>query len=88
VPRTTDGHPDLQGNWTNVTLTPIQRRSGEGFILTPEEVTRIAQGQADNVFATTPSERPQPRAAAGGWDRPGLYRWTEDMLQLGLHRPG
>ena len=24
VPRTPDGHPDLQGNWTNETLTPFQ----------------------------------------------------------------
>ncbi len=25
IPRTPDGHPDLQGNWTNATLTPIER---------------------------------------------------------------
>src|SRR4030095_14914869 len=25
APRTGDGHPDLQGFWTNVTLTPLQR---------------------------------------------------------------
>ena len=25
VPRTPDGHPDLQGIWTNATLTPLQR---------------------------------------------------------------
>jgi hypothetical protein len=25
VPRASDGHPDLQGIWTNVTLTPMQR---------------------------------------------------------------
>jgi hypothetical protein len=25
APRTPDGHPDLQGNWTNATLTPMQR---------------------------------------------------------------
>ena len=24
-PRTPDGHPDLQGLWTNVTLTPLER---------------------------------------------------------------
>jgi hypothetical protein len=25
IPRTPDGHPDLQGVWTNVTLTPMER---------------------------------------------------------------
>ena len=25
VPRTLDGHPDLQGNWSSATLTPLQR---------------------------------------------------------------
>jgi hypothetical protein len=25
VPRTKDGHPDLQGIWTNVTVTPLER---------------------------------------------------------------
>ena len=28
VPRTVFGHPDLQGNWTNATLTPFERPSG------------------------------------------------------------
>jgi hypothetical protein len=25
IPRTPDGHPDLQGIWTNATLTPLER---------------------------------------------------------------
>ena len=25
VPRTPDGHPDLQGVWTNATITPMER---------------------------------------------------------------
>ena len=46
VPRTPDGHLDLQGNWSNETLTPFERPRDQGRILTPEEVTRIEQGQA------------------------------------------
>ena len=41
VPRTPDGHPDLQGNWTNVTLTPFQREEGKGPFYTWEEVQEI-----------------------------------------------
>ena len=41
VPRTPDGHPDLQGNWSNSTLTPFERREGQGPIYTWEEVAEI-----------------------------------------------
>src|SRR6185437_5112279 len=38
-PRTADGHPDLQGTWTNTTMTPLSRprdlNNKEFF--TPEE---------------------------------------------------
>ena len=51
VPRTPDGRPDLQGNWTNGTLTPLQRPRGQGRILTPEEVTGIEHGQAGGTDA-------------------------------------
>jgi hypothetical protein len=47
VPRTPDGHPDLQGNWTNVTLTPFQREEGRGPFYTPAEVREIEQPEDD-----------------------------------------
>jgi hypothetical protein len=28
IPRTPDGHPDLQGVWTNATITPLERPAG------------------------------------------------------------
>jgi hypothetical protein len=49
VPRTPDGHPDLQGNWTNMTLTPFERTEGRGPVFTSEEVDVIERpaGQTD-----------------------------------------
>ena len=41
VPRTPDGHPDLQGNWSNSTLTPFEREEGKGPVFTSEEVDAI-----------------------------------------------
>ena len=43
VPRTIDGAPDLQGMWTNNTITPLQRDEhwGEKLILTPEEALNL-----------------------------------------------
>ncbi len=44
VPRTVHGHPDLQGNWTNSTLTPFERRDGDGPVYSWDEVARIEAG--------------------------------------------
>ncbi len=43
VPRTPAGHPDFQGNFSNSTLTPFQRREGVGPVYTFEEVQAIEQ---------------------------------------------
>ncbi|HTM29859.1 MAG TPA: hypothetical protein VL263_01065 [Vicinamibacterales bacterium] len=38
VPRTADGKPDLQGNWTNATITPFERLGqGRPLVLTEEQ---------------------------------------------------
>lgn len=49
VPRTPDGKPDLQGNWTNATMTPIVRPNGVGLVLTPEQVTALEEGRQDFI---------------------------------------
>lgn len=37
IPRTPDGHPDLQGNWSNATITPFERlRPNQPLVLTEE----------------------------------------------------
>ena len=53
VPRTPDGHPDLQGNWTNVTLTPFEREEDKGPVFTWAEVDAIERpaGQTDGCPA-------------------------------------
>ncbi len=68
VPRTPDGHPDLQGNWTNQTLTPLQRREGQGPVYTPEEVAEREQGYVDGIVrGEQPSDpnRPAPPTGQG-----------------------
>ena len=52
-PLTAYGHPDLQGNWTNQTLTPFERPEGQGPVLTWEEVAAIEAGQAQVVAERT-----------------------------------
>ena len=47
VPRTSHGHPDFQGNWTNVTLTPFERVEGRGPVYTREEAEEIERPSGD-----------------------------------------
>jgi hypothetical protein len=56
VPRTPDGQPDLQGIWTNATVTPFQRPTqlSSKQVFTAEEAAafekqRIQQGNADLI---------------------------------------
>jgi len=45
VPRTPDGHPDLQGVWENNTITPVERPDvfGDKEFLTDEDLDFLAQ---------------------------------------------
>ncbi len=67
MPRTPEGHPDLQGNWTNVTLTPFQRAEGQGPVFTADEVAQREQGAVDRlVNGAQPSDPDRPAPPAGG----------------------
>jgi len=68
MPRTPDGHPDLQGNWSNATLTPIQRPEGSEAVLTWDEVaTREGrrQGLIETTSAASDPDREAPEAGGG-----------------------
>ena len=62
VPRTPEGHPDLQGNWSNATVTPFQRATGQEPILTWDEVAEL-EGRAEARAVTDPDRTP---AVSGG----------------------
>ena len=53
TPRTPDGHPDLQGFWTNDTVTPLERPAefGNKETLTPEEAATYAKKRRDQFLA-------------------------------------
>jgi len=52
-PRTPDGHPDMQGYWTNATYTPLERPTefGTKEFLTPEEAKAYAKRRDDQLRA-------------------------------------
>ena len=53
VPRTPDGQPDLQGFWTNDTVTPLERPAefGSKEFLTAEEAAAYAKKRNDQFLA-------------------------------------
>jgi hypothetical protein len=75
-PRTVFGHPDLQGNWTNVTLTPFERAEGQEPVFPWSEVEeREGRAETFEELASRPSDPdrglppiapPDQRGGAGG----------------------
>jgi len=66
VPRTPHGHPDLQGNWTNATMTPVQRPPGIGAVLTPEQVKELESGRQDFIVEAARASDPNRGAPPDG----------------------
>ena len=76
VPRTPAGHPDLQGNWSSATITPLQRPRDQDLVLTWEEV-EVREGRAagflDAVSRPSDPDRSAPRAGGGVGGYNGIY---------------
>ena len=67
VPRTPAGHPDLQGNWSSATITPLQRPRNQGPTLSWEEV-EVREGRADGYLerVSQPSDPDRVAPPVGG----------------------
>ena len=69
VPRTPDGRPDLQGNWSSATITPLNRPRGQGPVLSPEDVERLegtAAGYLERVSQPSDPDRVAPPVGGDG----------------------
>ena len=67
LPRTPDGQPDLQGNWSNETQTPLERMGNQGPTLTDEQAAALeTRAQDVEEFRDRPTDpgRQRRRAAA------------------------
>jgi len=74
LPRTEYGHPDLQGNWTNATMTPIQRTEGMGPTMTAEQIAAWEGSRQATIDADAAQSDPDREAPPQG----GIY--TGDPL--------
>jgi hypothetical protein len=80
VPRTPDGHPDLQGIWTNATVTPFQRPKelGSKQFFTADEAAqfekqRVQQGNADLIEGPRGASDLARRAYNNFWTDRGTH---------------
>jgi hypothetical protein len=85
APRNAFGQPDLGGQWTNATITPVARPAqyGERRILTEEEVKRLEGASAANVEAGNRSTDPNAAAPEAGGNVGGYNRgWLDPGTQV------
>ncbi|MET0212222.1 MAG: hypothetical protein ABW292_04425 [Vicinamibacterales bacterium] len=67
VPRTPDGKPDFQGNWSNETQTPLERMGKQGLTLTDAEAAAIEKrAQLVEEFRDKASDPNRPPPVKGG----------------------
>ena len=67
LPRTPDGHPDLQGTYDIATMTPLERVQGTPLVMTKEEAARLEQARSDRVQrAALPSKGDRNAPPVGG----------------------
>ncbi len=61
-PKTPDGHPNLQGYWTNNTVTPLERPKGLGAkeFYTEAELTELQKKEKNRVAQNEEEGRPAP----------------------------
>ena len=69
VPRTADGHPDLQGSWTNVTLTPFEREEGRPSGDCPASPGTVACGRPIREGASNEARLSGQEYSEVYWDR-------------------
>src|SRR5579872_2455620 len=67
LPRTADGHPDLQGTYDLATITPLERLPGDPPFLTKEKAEALQKAEAARkAKADAPSRADRPAPPVGG----------------------
>jgi len=74
TPRTPDGHPDLQGIWTNATITPMERSARWNGKLTATDAEATAYEKSDaQELQSQDGQSDGPLIAAAGSSGTGGY---------------
>jgi hypothetical protein len=81
-PRTSDGHPDLSGVWTNASTTPLERprEYGDRLVLTDEELAKI---EGETVARNARQNARTSKELQNNWKEIGLKPDTLDECRSG-----
>jgi hypothetical protein len=81
IPRTPDGHPDLQGTWNFATATPLQRPKefAGKEVLTAEEAAKLEERAVRDQF----KDQPPPPGDPGAYNR---FWFDSGTKVVGTHR--
>src|SRR5690242_20081864 len=85
-PRTPDGKPDLQGMWTNSSITTLERGNQSlPLILDDEQVKRMEGQREQQSVAQNSRTNPDEGAPVAGRD-PGGYNafWLDRGMKVGV----
>ena len=63
IPRTSDGRPNLQGNWTNATITPLERLGTDRPLVLTEEAAKDEETKTQNAIDARETDSDPNRAA-------------------------
>jgi len=93
VPRTPDGHPDLQGTWTNATVTPLERPAAlAGKATLTDAEARVLETKSADELAEADGKSEGPlltatgSAGTGGYNALFLDRGSEFARVDGVKR--
>jgi len=83
LPRTSWGAPDLQGNWSNATLTPIVRPAGQEPMLSRAEVAELEGQREAFIEADLADSDPDRAPPPAGGKLTGDARWDAGAGAVG-----
>jgi hypothetical protein len=85
VPRTPEGKPDLQGNWSNETQTPFERMGAQGLTLSDEQAAALEKRAQDVAEfrdrPTDPNAPPPSKGGDQGLSPPGQKTFVEQIAE-------
>ncbi len=85
-PRTPDGKPDLQGMWTNSSITTLERMNPSlPLVLNPEQVARMEGAREQQEVAANSRTNPEDGAPSSGGAIGGYNAfWLDRGMRVGV----